>query len=178
MFFSVDTWVAWYSVLSWEAAIRGAICPSTTSALWGKKMGLWWFGPQDYAPTSPPKGRGTYCFWCRSRQHRRWHQRESFLCAPYLMNQLADFNQICMDITLGHDEELIRFWWPWQSTRNLLKCYRTFFRQTEIFCRTERKSAGQKKFGFSLSQHFSRASPGSSVGCASAWHATFFCWDW
>ena len=23
---------------------------------------------------------------------------------------LTDFNQICMDITLGHDEELIRFW--------------------------------------------------------------------
>ena len=29
------------------------------------------------------------------------------LCGPYLMNWLADFNQICMDITLGHDEELI-----------------------------------------------------------------------
>ena len=29
------------------------------------------------------------------------------LCAPYLMNWLTDFNQICMDITLGHDEELI-----------------------------------------------------------------------
>ena len=25
------------------------------------------------------------------------------------MNWLADFNQICMDITLGHDEELIDF---------------------------------------------------------------------
>ena len=25
------------------------------------------------------------------------------------MNWLADFNQICMDITLGHDEELIWF---------------------------------------------------------------------
>ena len=24
------------------------------------------------------------------------------------MNQLAGFNQICMDITLGHDEELFR----------------------------------------------------------------------
>ena len=30
------------------------------------------------------------------------------MCAPYLVNCLADFNQICMDITLGHDEELIR----------------------------------------------------------------------
>ena len=26
------------------------------------------------------------------------------------MNRLADFNLICKDITLGHDEELIRFW--------------------------------------------------------------------
>ena len=25
------------------------------------------------------------------------------------MNWLTDFNQICMDITLGHDEELILF---------------------------------------------------------------------
>ena len=25
------------------------------------------------------------------------------------MNRLVDFNQICMDITLRHDEELIRF---------------------------------------------------------------------
>ena len=32
------------------------------------------------------------------------------LCAPYLMNWLADFKQNCMDIALGHDEELIRFW--------------------------------------------------------------------
>ena len=29
---------------------------------------------------------------------------------PYLMNWLADNNQICMDITFGHDEELIWFW--------------------------------------------------------------------
>ena len=27
-------------------------------------------------------------------------------------DQLADFNQICMDMTLGHEEQ-IRFWWPW-----------------------------------------------------------------
>ena len=26
------------------------------------------------------------------------------------MNQLADFNQICMDITFGHDKKLNRFW--------------------------------------------------------------------
>ena len=27
------------------------------------------------------------------------------------MNWLADFNQTCTDITLGHDEELIMFWY-------------------------------------------------------------------
>ena len=37
------------------------------------------------------------------------------LCAQYLMNQLADFNQICMDITLGHDKKLNRVWWPWSN---------------------------------------------------------------
>ena len=25
------------------------------------------------------------------------------------MNRLSDFNQVCMDITLGHGEEMIRF---------------------------------------------------------------------
>ena len=37
------------------------------------------------------------------------------LCALYLMNWLADFNQLCMDIILGHVEELVRFWWPWHN---------------------------------------------------------------
>ena len=37
------------------------------------------------------------------------------LCAQYLMNQLADFNQICMDITFGHDKKLNMFWWPWSN---------------------------------------------------------------
>ena len=45
------------------------------------------------------------------------------------------------------------------SQHVLLECYRIFIRQTEIFCRTERKSAGQKKkIGFSLSQHSLNAS--------------------
>ena len=30
--------------------------------------------------------------------------------AQYLMNQLVDFNQICMDIIFGHDKKLNRFW--------------------------------------------------------------------
>ena len=37
------------------------------------------------------------------------------LCRQYLMNQLTDFNQICMDITFGHDKKLNRFWWPWSN---------------------------------------------------------------
>ena len=32
------------------------------------------------------------------------------LCAQYLVNRLADFNQICMNITFGHDKKLNRFW--------------------------------------------------------------------
>ena len=32
------------------------------------------------------------------------------LCAQYLMNQLADFNQICINITAGHDKKLNKFW--------------------------------------------------------------------
>ena len=37
-------------------------------------------------------------------------QTAKFIAKSYLMNWLADFNQICMDIIFGHDEELIRFW--------------------------------------------------------------------
>ena len=37
-------------------------------------------------------------------------KQKNGMCAPYLMNWSADFNQICIDITLGHDEELIWFW--------------------------------------------------------------------
>ena len=35
-----------------------------------------------------------------------------------------------------------------QSSRKLLKCYRTAVSQTEIFSRTNAKSAGQTNFGF------------------------------
>ena len=34
------------------------------------------------------------------------------LSVPYLMNWLADFSQICMDVTLGYDEEQIWFGRP------------------------------------------------------------------
>ena len=60
---------------------------------------------------SPHWRGGGHCFWCGSH----WRRCDSFLSAQYLMNRMADFNQTCMDITLGHDEELIRFWWPWPN---------------------------------------------------------------
>ena len=40
------------------------------------------------------------------------------LFAEYLMNRLADFNQMFMHITLGHDDELIIFWWPAPNFQN------------------------------------------------------------
>ena len=79
---------------------------------------------------SPTEGRGTYCFWCgsswcrRQRQRRRWRWRDqdsllvkrrndnhsSPSCLHNIMNRKVDFYLICMAVTLGHDEELIRFW--------------------------------------------------------------------
>ena len=47
------------------------------------------------------------------------------LCAQDLMNQLADFNQICMDITFGHDKKLNRFWWPWSNFQDDCQTYPT-----------------------------------------------------
>ena len=44
------------------------------------------------------------------------------LCAQYLMNQLADFNQVSMDITFGHDKMLNRFWWPWSNFQKVFVC--------------------------------------------------------
>ena len=39
---------------------------------------------------------------------RRWRRcwRDTFLFPRYLVNRLPDFNQIYMDITLRHDEDL------------------------------------------------------------------------
>ena len=31
----------------------------------------------------------------------------------YLLNQLVEFHQTCMDILLEQALELSRFWWPW-----------------------------------------------------------------
>ena len=58
----------------------------------------------------------TLTYFSRSLQDLNcqiWAKR--YLCAQYLMNQLADFNQICVDIIFGHDKKLNRFWWPWSN---------------------------------------------------------------
>ena len=47
----------------------------------------------NYVP--PLKGVHVYCFWCRTRR------RLQSLCARHLVNLWADWNQICMNITLG-----------------------------------------------------------------------------
>ena len=38
---------------------------------------------------------------------------QNLIVCLYLMNQSGDFEYICID--LGHDEELIRFCWPWSN---------------------------------------------------------------
>ena len=54
---------------------------------------------------SPTKDMGTFWFqcgshWCR-RPCRRWRRRDKFLYSRYLLNQLTEFHQICLDISLG-----------------------------------------------------------------------------
>ena len=56
------------------------------------------------------------------------------LCAQYLMNQLADFNQICMDITFGHDKKLNRFWWPWFNFQGHCQTYPPKLSQKVVVC--------------------------------------------
>ena len=34
----------------------------------------------------------------------------SFVCVHYLLNQLMDFDQFCIDTLLGEVKDLIRFW--------------------------------------------------------------------
>ena len=55
-----------------------------------------------YVP--PPKGWGTYCFWCGSRRRRR-----SFLSARYLLNHLMDLDQTGTEISLGQPNGVISF---------------------------------------------------------------------
>ena len=63
----------------------------------------------DLCPPTEGEGGGTYCFCCGSRRRRPMRRRDTFLLARYLMNYWVEYNQICMDITLGQDEERIRF---------------------------------------------------------------------
>ena len=83
----------------------------------GYVLWLWLFLDIFMSPPPPPTGRETYWFQCRScwPQHWHWcqHRCDTFLSAQYLVNQRLHSYQIYMDIQLGHNEELIRFWWPW-----------------------------------------------------------------
>ena len=65
---------------------------------------------------SPPlRGMETYCFWCGSRRLWRWCRYHTFLSAQYLVNQWLVSYQTFMDILMGHNKELVRFWWPWPN---------------------------------------------------------------
>ena len=59
---------------------------------------------------SPQRGRwGIYCFWCGSRMRRRWRRCPLFVSVHYILNQIMDFDQTCIDTLLGGVEDLIRF---------------------------------------------------------------------
>ena len=49
---------------------------------------------------------GAYCYCCGSFRRWRRRRRDVFLYAIYGMNYLADWNQIYIGITLGHDKDL------------------------------------------------------------------------
>ena len=65
------------------------------------------------------RGEGHIDFWCRSYWHWLWcwHQRghDTFLSAWCFVNQLLDSYQIFLYILLGHNKDLIWFWWPWPN---------------------------------------------------------------
>ena len=59
---------------------------------------------------SPQPGRwGIYCFWCGSRMRRRWRRCPFFVSMHYILNQIMDFDQTCIDTLLGGMKDLIRF---------------------------------------------------------------------
>ena len=50
------------------------------------------------------------------KSHRHFETQiliEKSLCAHYILNQQLEFYQTSADTSLGHAEEVIRFWWPW-----------------------------------------------------------------
>ena len=57
-----------------------------------------------------------------------------FLSTRYLRNQLANSEKTnCMDRTLGHSEELIRFWWPWPIFQGRCGTYSAKFKTKRAF---------------------------------------------
>ena len=58
---------------------------------------------------SPTKGEGGHIGFSAG-PCRRWHDK--FLYPRYLLNQLMEFHETCMDISLGQALELTRFWCP------------------------------------------------------------------
>ena len=75
----------------------------------------------------------TLTYFSRSLQDLNcqiWAKR--CLCAQCLMNQLADFNQICMDITSGHDKKLNRFWWHWSNFQGHCQTLSTKFKPKSV----------------------------------------------
>ena len=94
--------------------------------LHGHNTGTWWRA--DWVLM-------TLAYFSRSLQYLNfqiWLIR--CLCAQYLMNQLADFNQICMGITFWHDKKLNRFWWPSSNFKVTARLYPPKLSQKVFVC--------------------------------------------
>ena len=52
----------------------------------------------SYVPTAEGCAIGTYWYWCGSRHF--------FFSALYLLNQLVDFDQTCIDNIVGKEERV------------------------------------------------------------------------
>ena len=72
--------------------------------LHGYNIGTWWRADLVLVTLAYFSGS------LRDLNFQIWAKR--CLCAQYLMNQRADLNQICMDVSFWHDKKLNRFWWP------------------------------------------------------------------
>ena len=84
--------------------------------LHGYNIGTWWKAHWVLV---------TLTYFSRSLRDLNWQiWAKRCLCAQYLMNQLVDFNQICIDIISGHDKKLNRFWWlnPPNLSQNVFAC--------------------------------------------------------
>ena len=59
----------------------------------------------------------------------------AFISMRYLLNQLMDLDQTCIDTLLGRREELNNFWWPWpyfHGDSGTLKCPKYGFRALSL----------------------------------------------